>query len=201
MSDSSLKLHLGCFDQVLPDWINTDISPHIFVSRIPGLAFVLFKAGFLSRQRYRQHKEGVFRAIRYLDVTKRFPYADGMFDYVYSSHLLEHLHPHQAIFCLSEIHRVLKERGLVRIAVPDLDRIVADYDTQHPEEFLERIFEAKQKRDKNKHHWHYNEVSLAQALSEVGFREVYRRQFQQGRCADVVLIDNRPESLFIEAVK
>jgi predicted SAM-dependent methyltransferase len=115
--------------------------------------------------------------------------------------LLEHLYPAQAVFCLSEIHRVLKETGLVRIAVPDLDRVVADYNSQHPEEFLEGIFEAEQKRDKNRHHWHYNEVSLAQALTKVGFREVYRCQFRQGCCADVALIDNRPESLFMEAVK
>ena len=63
------------------------------------------------------------------------------------------------------------------------------------------IFEAKQKRDKNKHHWHYNEMSLARVLNEVGFHEVNRCQFRQGRCADVALIDNRPESLFMEAIK
>lgn len=201
LSDSSLKLHLGCFDQVLPGWINTDITPHIFVSRIPHLAFLLFKAGFLSRQRYQQHRRGVFRAIRYLDCTKKFPYANDTFDYVCSSHLLEHLYPRQASFCLSEIHRILKKGGIVRVAVPDLDRMIADYDAQHPEEFLESVFEAKQKRDKNKHHWHYNEISLAKLLNQVGFREVYRCQFGQGRCADVTLIDNRPESLFMEAVK
>ena len=195
------KLHLGCFDQVLNGWINTDITPHIFSAKIPGLAFLLFKIGVLSRQRYEQHKQGVFHAIRYLNVTKRFPYADATFDYVFSSHLLEHLYPHQAIFCLNETFRVLKRGGVVRIAVPDLDNIVKSYNPQHPDHFLEAVFEAKQKHDKNKHHWHYNEISLAKLLREAGFSKIYRCKFRKGNCADVTLIDNRPESLFMEAVK
>ena len=32
MHESRRKLHLGCFDQVLSGWINTDITPHIFLS-------------------------------------------------------------------------------------------------------------------------------------------------------------------------
>jgi SAM-dependent methyltransferase len=201
MDNGLKKLHLGCFDQVLPGWINTDVTPHIFVSRIPGLALILFKVGLLPQQRYEQHRQRVFRAVRYLDVTKRFPYADGTFDYVYSSHLLEHLYHQRAIFCVNEIYRILKKGGIVRIAVPDLDRIIASYDSRYPEKFLESIFEAKQKRDKNKHHWHYTEISLAKLLNEAGFCEVYRCEFRQGRCVDVTLIDNRPESLFMEAVK
>jgi hypothetical protein len=45
------KLHLGCFDQVFPGWVNTDITPHIFVARVPGLAWLLYSAGMMSDQR------------------------------------------------------------------------------------------------------------------------------------------------------
>ncbi|MBW2569502.1 MAG: hypothetical protein JRD93_07625 [Deltaproteobacteria bacterium] len=89
----------------------------------------------------------------------------------------------------------------MRIALPDLDRIVQNYDPQHSEDFLEAVFEAKQKYDKNKHHWHYNEISLTKILKETGFSKIYRCKFREGNCADVALIDNRPESLFMEAVK
>ena len=128
MDPRSQKLHLGCFDQIYDGWVNTDITPHIFLAKIPGLAVLLFKIGIFSRQRYEQHKRGVYRAIRYLNVTKRFPYPDATFDYVFSSHLLEHLYPNQAIFCLNETFRVLKKGGVVRIALPDLDKIVKNYD-------------------------------------------------------------------------
>ena len=89
----------------------------------------------------------------------------------------------------------------MRIAVPDLDRIVKNYDSQHPDNFVEAVFEAKQKHDKNKHHWHYNEISLTKLLKETGFSKIYRCKFREGNCADVAIIDNRPESLFMEAVK
>jgi hypothetical protein len=51
MKSGVRKLHLGCFDQVLPGWVNTDITPHIFIARLPGLAVALRRAGF--RQAYR----------------------------------------------------------------------------------------------------------------------------------------------------
>jgi ubiquinone/menaquinone biosynthesis C-methylase UbiE len=195
------RLHIGCFDQVFPGWINTDITPHIFVARIPGLALLLFRVGVLSRQRYEQHRQGIFRAVRYLNAAKKFPYSDNTFDYVYSAHCLEHLYPHQAKFCISEIYRVLNKGGIVRIAVPDLDKVVASYDPLCPQQFLESIFEVQQKGHKDRHYWHYNQISLSQLLSAAGFQDVRRCEFQQGRCADVSLIDNRPESLFMEAMK
>jgi len=67
--------------------------------------------------------------------------------------------------------------------------------------FFEAIFEAKQKHRKNKHHWLYNEISLTKLLKETGFSKIYPCKFQEGNCADVALIDNRPESLFMEAIK
>jgi hypothetical protein len=78
---------------------------------------------------------------------------------------------------------------------------VATYDSNHPEDFLESIFEAKQKGDKNRHHWHYNATSLIKLLSETGFSEIYRCEFKSGRCEDVDYLDNRPDSLFMEAIK
>lgn len=70
------KLHLGCFDQAVPSWINTDITPHLFVARVPGLAYLLRRTRLLSGVRYQQHKNRVFRHVRYLDVTRNFPFAD-----------------------------------------------------------------------------------------------------------------------------
>ncbi len=38
MNAIARNLHIGAFDQVFPGWINADITSHIFVVRIPGLA-------------------------------------------------------------------------------------------------------------------------------------------------------------------
>ncbi len=197
-----LKLHLGCFDHGLPGWWNTDITPHLFIARVPGAPFVLFKTGLLSQQRYLQHTQGVFRNVHYLDVTRRFPYPDATVGQVYCAHMLEHLSfEDEAKFCVGEIYRVLKRGGVVRIAVPDLDKIVAEYDPMDPDSFLNSIFEARQRRDKNRHRWHYNTLSLIQLLTDAGFGRVYRCAFRQGSIADVESIDQRPESLFVEGIK
>jgi len=201
MGTHSNKLHLGCFDQILPGWVNTDITLHIFISKIPGLTFLLFKSGVISEQRYLQHRNGIFKSARYLNLRKEFPYQDERFSYVFMGHVLEHLYPNEAIYCLKEVYRVLRKGGTVRISVPDLDRIVADYDPNLTEVFLELIFESKQKRDKNRHHWHYNESSLKKILKEIGFRECYRCGYREGRCPDLSLTDKRSGSLFVESIK
>jgi SAM-dependent methyltransferase len=195
------KLHFGCFDQPVDDWLNTDITPHIWISRIPFLASVLYKLNIIDKNRYKQHQAGIFRKVSYMDITKRFPYADDTFECAFSSHVLEHLRPSQAEICLREVYRVLKPNGILRIAVPDLDQIIKRYDPIVPDDFVEMIFEGRQSGEKNRHHWMYNEISLQRVFELAGFREITRCKFKQGGCPDVAIIDNRPDSLVMEGTK
>lgn len=182
--------------------MNTDITPHIWIARVPGLAGILGRLGKITRERQEQHHRGVFGKLRYLDVTRRFPYPDDTFAAVFSSHMLEHLYADEARFCIREIFRVLKPGGICRIAVPDLDKLVSSYRVDAPEDFLKGIFEfSDRKAQKNVHHWHYNEKSLVSILQAVGFSRAYRSKYREGCCPDVVKLDNRPESLFVEAEK
>jgi hypothetical protein len=50
----------------------------------------------------------------------------GSFHALYSSHNLEHLHPHEVPLALREFFRVLHARGFALITVPDLQQ-VAEY--------------------------------------------------------------------------
>ena len=61
-------------------------------------------------------REGVI----YLDVTRRFPFANNTFDYVFSKHLIEHIDYDDASAMLRECYRVLKPGGRVRIATINL---------------------------------------------------------------------------------
>lgn len=200
---SSDKLHLGAYDVVHAGWINTDVTFQLRIARVPGLAGLLFRLGRMSPENHRRHRAGMFKQIRYLDVTRRFPFPDNAFRYVFSSHMLEHLYPDEAEFCLREIRRVLRPGGLVRTVIPDLDQIVAAYDPRNPEATLESLFQGDSRRthERARHWWHYNETSLRALLGRIGFSQIERCQYQQGRCADVERIDSRPLSLFMEAVK
>src|SRR5262249_33899517 len=56
----------------------------------------------------------------YLDATKRFPFKDNTFDYVYSEHMIEHIEYDAALFMLGECFRVLRPGGRIGISAPDL---------------------------------------------------------------------------------
>jgi len=61
------------------------------------------------------------------DVRDSLPFPDDTFDVVYHSHLLEHLPKEQALPFCRECYRVLKGGGIIRVVVPDLERIAKLY--------------------------------------------------------------------------
>jgi len=65
--------------------------------------------------------------VRVHDLYKPLPYATGTFDAVYHSHILEHFPRQQAFSLLRECNRVLRPGGIIRVAVPDLERICRLY--------------------------------------------------------------------------
>ncbi len=64
------------------------------------------------------------------DLLRGLPFADDSWDAVYHSHVLEHLTPADARRFVSDCFRVLKPGGVIRIAVPDLQRIARAYLTE-----------------------------------------------------------------------
>jgi SAM-dependent methyltransferase len=200
---TSRKLQLGAFDHAVDGWVNTDVTPHMFVARVPGLPAALRLARMIGPERYEAYRSGAFARLRYLNVARRFRFGDAAFDAVYASHLLEHLHTDVAEHCLREVHRVLAPGGVLRLAVPDLDRMVADYDPGDPDRFLWGIYQGRGRRSKRtaRHWWHYNAASLTALLSSLGFSEVRRCEFREGRCPDLERIEHREWSLFVEAIR
>jgi predicted SAM-dependent methyltransferase len=69
------------------------------------------------------YAEGVLRH----DLRKALPFDQGVVDAIYSSHVLEHLPPTEAKRFLSECYRVMKPNGIVRIVVPDLEKLCTAY--------------------------------------------------------------------------
>jgi hypothetical protein len=181
---ASPKLHIGAFDVVHDGWLNTDVTPHLAIARVPGLARALRRAGRLSAERWAAHRAGTFRRLHYVDLTQPQPYPDAAFEAVF------------------EAHRVLRPGGVLRIAVPDLDRVIAEYDPQAPDDFLFGMWQGRERStSRHRHWWLYNERSLGELLARAGFAEVRRCAYREGRCPDVERIDSRPESLFMEGVR
>jgi len=111
MSNIPRKLHIGCFDRPVDGWLNTDITPHLFIARVPFLAFLLYRLGKMSRQRFEQHQAGIFKKVSYLNLGKPLPFPDESFDFVFSSHVFEHISRTRMPALLGEISRILAPGG------------------------------------------------------------------------------------------
>ena len=61
------------------------------------------------------------------NLTESLPFEDNSFNVVYHSHLLEHFPKNLAPVFLKECFRVLKDGGIIRVVVPNLEQIIRCY--------------------------------------------------------------------------
>ena len=140
-----MNLHLGCYNRPTVGWYNTDISMQIRLARVPFGPRTAHKLGLISGAQLADHNAGIWKSIKRLDVSKRFPFADQSVDAVFSSHVFEHLVNPVARNMLRECARILKPTGVFRIVIPDLDQVIAEYDSSQPDVTMKRIFETQQR--------------------------------------------------------
>ena len=78
--------------------------------------------------------------VDYLDFSRRFPFADGMFVAVFCEHTIEHISKAEGFFMLTEVFRVLRPGGVFRVVTPCLEtfcRMVLDPDSAAARKYLD----------------------------------------------------------------
>jgi predicted SAM-dependent methyltransferase len=212
-----VKLNVGCGKTVASGWINIDKSPSVMLSAFPRLRRALFASRILTAQQAEGFPSGVIHA----DVAKRIPLEDGSADFVYSSHMIEHLSRWEGLRFVKECRRVLKTGGLLRLATPDLATMVSDYlngtspfsgETRTPADAFCFEYRAYSNIDSNAikslihklvsgdtHQWIYDHTSIAELLREGGLTAVAPCAFQLGRTPDLASVEHRERGLFVEA--
>jgi len=119
-----VKINFGCFNSNIDGWIGVDHAlRHIIISRIPLLPKFLWKLRIINEEQYTWHKKGLFKSVVYGEATRRLRFRDSTVDYIYSSHMLEHLWRDDAIFFLKECYRILKNEGIIRLCIPDWEEL------------------------------------------------------------------------------
>jgi predicted SAM-dependent methyltransferase len=106
-------------------------------------------------------------------------FRSGTADLIYASHCLEHIGHHETIAVLTEWNRVLKKGGVLRLSVPDFDKLVGIYQ-QHGRD-PDVVMSALMGGQKSLYNFHYtalNDVNLTRALLAAGFSVV--RAWQPG---------------------
>ncbi len=61
------------------------------------------------------------------NLLKGIPFEDNTFDLIYHSHVLEHFSKNDGINFIAECYRVLKPGGIIRVVIPDLEKITREY--------------------------------------------------------------------------
>lgn len=125
----------------------------------------------------------------HVDATRRFPFDDNTFDFVYSEHMIEHIPFDKGAILLAESYRVLKPGGSLRIVTPDFQFLIDLYNKNKTELQQEYIKTATKMFIKNApynadifvinnffrdwgHQFIYDAETLKKSFSTAGFRNV-----------------------------
>jgi predicted SAM-dependent methyltransferase len=69
---------------------------------------------------------GDYPHLQYSNITK-LPFTDNCVDVIYASHVIEYFSKSEIDNVLQEWYRVLKHKGILRLAVPDLTKLIQVY--------------------------------------------------------------------------
>lgn len=174
-----LRLHIGCGPNKKAAWINIDLSREADIT---------------------------------IDVREPLPFLDNSCAIIYSEHFLEHLdYPEHTDSFLNECYRVLENDGIFSVGVPDTEWPLAEYSGIRSEGYFDI---SKQRwhpkwcqtelehinyhfRQGDEHRFAYDFKTLARALSNAGFQEIQRREFDP----ELDNEDRKLGTLYVTAIK
>ena len=142
-SDGKVLVHIGCGTTNSPEFINVDARP---------LAHVHIATS---------------------DITSLADFGNETVDLVYMCHVLEHIKKGDLTKVLLEMKRVLKDDGVLRISVPDFDKLIEVYNASAKDvgAICDQLM-GGQDHEYNIHYSVFNHQRLSELLKEVGFRKV-----------------------------
>lgn len=177
-----INLHYGCGVEVAPGWWNCDASPTLYLQRLPvvGPLFTLMLSPRFPS------------IIRFGDIVRGLPLAESSCELAYCSHMLEHLALEDCRAALRNTFRYLRQGGVFRLVVPDLEQHILSYTestdaaaalrfmqwtnlgrTTRPRGMLRSI---KHSFGNQAHLWMWDYKSLRAELEAAGFRDIRRCQ-------------------------
>jgi len=122
-----LRINMGCGQTPTQGWRNFDNSLSLRLAKIPIPPGLLQTLGLLEGSQQQFIRFARENDIEYGDAIKGLPIKDETVDVLYTSHMLEHLDKFEADKFLREAYRLLRPGGIIRIAVPDIKRQIAQY--------------------------------------------------------------------------
>jgi len=168
-SNNRVLINLGCGQRMHPEWNNVDFSVHARLRHFPTVAKLLHRSAIISDERFSAICN-IDSNIIVWDLRKGIPFDDKTFDVVYHSHLLEHIDREESLSFLTECYCVLKLGGVIRVVVPDLERLAKNYISSLQELDLSGP-------DLSRRHWH--ELTTENLFEQMVRKEPAMRKYQR----------------------
>jgi predicted SAM-dependent methyltransferase len=142
------------------------------------------------------------------DLRNPLPFEDGSVDYIFNEHFFEHLTVPEALAVMVDLKRVLKDTGVLRIAMPDLEAVVDTYINvplnKDPviKEFKIDFIQTRAEWMNMSfrwwgHQWLYDWEELERRLKEAGFTKLNRCKLGKSKHVDLRGLETRNQSLLI----
>jgi len=197
-----IKVNLGAGPDGVAGWINYDWGWLPLLAKV-GLLKTVIRWGWLSKDYNR-----VWPEFKLVDIRKDWPVENDSVDFVYCSHVLEHLEKRETIKVLKQVRGVMKKSAVARFVLPDISQIVKIEDA-------DELCRAWWGYDKDKmvwwqkclvrgHRWMYGKKSFEKILKEVGFSKIKFLKYRQGRVPDLDQLDlaiHKDLSFYVEVEK
>jgi predicted SAM-dependent methyltransferase len=184
MMTTKTRINIGCGMTPTEGWLNLDNSPSLRLAKFPFMAEVLHRAGLLDKNQFDYAGYCRSNRIKFADGTRRIPVPDGGAEVVYASHVIDLLDRTEIRLFLAEARRALRPGGTLRIVVPDLGKLLAEYQrNQDADRFMSNLMVCAPRArtlaqrirllmvGDRMHKWAYDGKSLAKLLVECGFED------------------------------
>jgi predicted SAM-dependent methyltransferase len=147
------------------------------------------------------------------DITDGLPFGNGTCSFIYSEHFVEHIPVREGVRFMKECRRVLRDGGVVRIAMPSVAEPIRQY---HENDWAGKPWMEKYGYTWIKtraefiniafrewgHQWLYDFEELDRRLREAGFGRIESARWGESRHAELTRRETRDETLLIcEATK
>ena len=173
----------GCGLCAPPRWLNFDASPAMRLQRVPIIGNLMPSGQF---GRYPEN-------VQYGNIVDGLPIPDESIEFLYCSHVLEHISLSELRSALAHCYRHLQPGGIFRLVVPDLATMAKAYiesnTAESAHEFMRTTLLGKESRQRgllsfikdwlgnSEHLWMYDYNSLSTELSKAGFKNIRRAEF------------------------
>lgn len=119
------------------------------------------------------------------DVKALTKFENNSVDVIYASHILEHITRKEYTMVLSRWYELLKEGGVLRIAVPDIEKVFKHYQEHKDLRLLRGFLWGGQSFGANYHYCGWDYETLSEDLLSVGFKDIERYDWRKTEHSDI----------------